>query len=481
MPSQLLYLAFLALHTLSASAAPQAGSPRTSSLIASGISGSATGTATSASAPAFSTTVSYSNGTTKSLASCAANMNGSLPTTSGFTFNGTVRRYYVAAEEVEWDYAPTGWDNWLGVPFNDSIRARNAGYIEYGTVWTKALYRGYTDATFTQRTAQPAWQGTQGPILRAEVGDIIEILFVNNLTRNYATMHSMGLAYQKSSEGADYPDAAAGVNFQIPEEDGVPPVEPGLAPGGCVVYKWMVPEFAGPNENEPARIHSYHSYVSLYEDANAGLIGPTIIYRQGEMDMVVSEYREIPFLFMIYTESVSFLSGVNAERLTSQKNISPDIAQLYSSNSSVWYPQEVNIAGAEHFSSAPPFRKSRTFFSKDFEVHFTEYVIQTDGINGYVFSNNPTFEMCVNDKVLWYVMAYGSASHVFHMHGNGYKHNGVKQYATSINDGVGKTFVMDATGTGMWQVICHVDHRLPTTRFTLTIVRLNLWHRPRPS
>jgi hypothetical protein len=184
-------------------------------------------------------------------------------------------------------------------------------------------------------------------------------------------MHSMGLAYQKSSEGADYPDAEPGVNYQIPEEDGVPPVEPGLAPGGCVVYRWMVPELAGPNENEPARIHSYHSYVSLYEDANAGLIGPTIIYRQGEMDKVMSEYREIPFLFMIYTEFFSFLSGVNAEKLTGQTNINSDITQLYSANSSVWYPQEVNIAGAEHFPWAPPFRKSRTF-QKIIEVHSTE-------------------------------------------------------------------------------------------------------------
>jgi len=49
-------------------------------------------------------------------------MNGSLPTTSGFTFNGTVRRYYVAAEEVEWDYAPTGWDNWLGVSWTVLLR-----------------------------------------------------------------------------------------------------------------------------------------------------------------------------------------------------------------------------------------------------------------------------------------------------------------------------------------------------------------------
>lgn len=48
---------------------------------------------------------------------CTKTMDGQLPnpTPLGFTFSGTVRRYYIAAEEVEWDYAPTGWDNWLGV------------------------------------------------------------------------------------------------------------------------------------------------------------------------------------------------------------------------------------------------------------------------------------------------------------------------------------------------------------------------------
>lgn len=51
------------------------------------------------------------------LQSCAAGLNGQVPvpTPPGFDFSGKVRTYYIAAEEVEWDYAPTGWDNWLGV------------------------------------------------------------------------------------------------------------------------------------------------------------------------------------------------------------------------------------------------------------------------------------------------------------------------------------------------------------------------------
>lgn len=53
----------------------------------------------------------------ESLSACATSMNGILPspTPSGYVFSGNVRKYYVAAEEVEWNYAPTGWDNWLGV------------------------------------------------------------------------------------------------------------------------------------------------------------------------------------------------------------------------------------------------------------------------------------------------------------------------------------------------------------------------------
>lgn len=48
---------------------------------------------------------------------CYSQLDGNLPsfTPSNFHFSGNVRRYYIAAEELEWDYAPTGWDNWLGV------------------------------------------------------------------------------------------------------------------------------------------------------------------------------------------------------------------------------------------------------------------------------------------------------------------------------------------------------------------------------
>jgi hypothetical protein len=41
---------------------------------------------------------------------CLARLNGQLPyyVPPNFHFSSTVRRYYVAAEVVTWDYAPTG-------------------------------------------------------------------------------------------------------------------------------------------------------------------------------------------------------------------------------------------------------------------------------------------------------------------------------------------------------------------------------------
>lgn len=63
--------------------------------------------------------------------------------------------------------APTGWDNWLGVPMEDSFRAWTWDYIpsneSIGTTYDKALYRGYTGPDFQTRSEQPPWQGYMGP------------------------------------------------------------------------------------------------------------------------------------------------------------------------------------------------------------------------------------------------------------------------------------------------------------------------------
>lgn len=45
--------------------------------------------------------------------SMTAQLDGKLPSTipSNFYFSGNVRTYYIQAEQVTWEYVPTGWDN----------------------------------------------------------------------------------------------------------------------------------------------------------------------------------------------------------------------------------------------------------------------------------------------------------------------------------------------------------------------------------
>jgi hypothetical protein len=81
-----------------------------------------------ASAAATSGTPSKANVAVPSavLQSCTTTMNGQLPaaTPPGWVFSGNVRKFYVAAEEVEWDYVPSGWDNWLGVSVSEPPQSR---------------------------------------------------------------------------------------------------------------------------------------------------------------------------------------------------------------------------------------------------------------------------------------------------------------------------------------------------------------------
>lgn len=81
---------------------------------------------------------------------------------------------------------------------------------------------------------------------------MIEILFVNKLRKNYATMHSMGLAYSKPYEGSDYPNnTAPGQDVVLPIADYGPPM---IGPEQCIVYKWLVNDSAGPPSPEPAKV-----------------------------------------------------------------------------------------------------------------------------------------------------------------------------------------------------------------------------------
>src|SRR5262249_32520380 len=80
------------------------------------------------------------------------------------------RHYYIAADDVSWDYAPSGRDLTHG-----SALPR----LYSQTRWNKTRYIEYTDNTFSVRKPQPEWLGILGPVIRAEVGDTVFVHFLN--------------------------------------------------------------------------------------------------------------------------------------------------------------------------------------------------------------------------------------------------------------------------------------------------------------
>lgn len=136
-------------------------------------------------------------------------------------------------------------------------------------------------------------------------------------------------------------------------------------------------------------MHGYHSYMSTPEDMSAGLVGPQFTYQRGMMNHTMSQYREFVVLFQGLDESSSFMASTNARLLKNSTEQPADIdfsELLQYGNESYWRPQLTNLMSSMGFDDAPRF--------------YT--------VNGYVFENTPTFKMCRDDKVIWYV--YGKYS-----------------------------------------------------------------------
>lgn len=67
-----------------------------------------------------------------------------------------VRIYFVAADEILWDYAPSGQNEAMGRPFDDfqNFYMRPSAH-RIGRVYKKAIYREYTDAKFQRLADRP--------------------------------------------------------------------------------------------------------------------------------------------------------------------------------------------------------------------------------------------------------------------------------------------------------------------------------------
>jgi len=348
------------------------------------------------------------------------------------------RVYYIAADEVVWDYAPSYPDNpIMGEPFGseESVYLKQ-GDDRVGRRYLKAVYREYTDGSFSMlktRSSEENYLGILGPILHAEVGDTIVVHFRNN-TRLSIGIHPHGVLYDKSSEGAHY-STDTPMDPDGHEAQDMPKTGADVTPDGEYTYRWAVPERAGPGPSDPDSVAwLYHAHDHEGVDIYAGLIGVIIVTRAGHANPNGTPKdvdREFVTLFMIFDE-----------------NLSPYL--------------DANI---QKFAGAPEsVAKDNEEFKESNKKH---------AINGLLYGNLNGLVMHRGDRVRWYVIGLGNENdiHTAHWHGNTVLHHGSRIDTVNVFPATTEVVDMRPDNVGTWLFHCHVtDHMAGgmMTRYTVT-------------
>jgi len=335
------------------------------------------------------------------------------------------RVYYIAADEVVWDYAPSGKNEITGAAFDDTANTYvQQGPKRIGSKYLKSLYREYTDATFQHlKPREPRWEhlGMLGPVIRGVVGDTITVVYRNNIDRP-TSIHVHGVKYAKDSEGAPYADGTSGADKS----------DDAVAPHGTHTYKYTVPERAGPGPMDGSSVMwMYHSHSNEVGDDYAGLVGPMIITAANKArpdGTPIDVDREIVTQFKVSSENQSPYLQRNIDRFTGNPaSVNPDDADFQESN-------------------------------------------QMHTINGYVFGNQPlaSMTMKVGEHVRWYIMAMGTEVdlHTPHWHGNTVLANGMRTDVVGLLPATMITADMVPDNAGIWLFHCHVNDHITAGMLT---------------
>jgi len=341
---------------------------------------------------------------------------------------GTTRTYYIAADEVVWNYAPTGRNQITGAAFDDVAGTYvKRGPKTIGSRYLKCLYRGYTDQTFHGLQARPAeeqYLGLLGPVIRAAVGDTVKVVFKNNC-RIPASVHPHGVFYRKDSEGAPYADGTGGADAK----------DDSVAKGTTHTYTWQVPERAGPGPHDGSSVMwMYHSHTDEVGDTYAGLMGPIEVTRAGM-----------------------------ARPDGSPKDVDREVFELYSVMNENKSPYvRANVSTYTKLSAVP--EEDDEEFGESNLMH---------SVNGYVFGNQPLVTVAKGAKVRWYVMSMGTEVdlHTPHWHGNDVVVGGMRMDVVSLLPASMVVADMVPDNAGTWLFHCHVNDHLTAgmiTRYRVT-------------
>ncbi|XP_014802831.1 PREDICTED: coagulation factor V isoform X1 [Calidris pugnax] len=310
--------------------------------------------------------------------------------------------YFIAAEEVTWDYAPS-------IP--DSLdRYYKAQHLDnysniIGKKYKKAIFRQYTDASFTKRleNPRPKETGILGPVIRAQLNDKVKIVFKNKASRPYS-IYFHGVTLSKNAEGADYPRDPTSNATQ----------SRGIEPGNMYTYEWKIAKTDQPTAQDAQCItRLYHSAVDIERDIASGLIGPLLICKSEALTQKGVQKKadaEQQAMFAVFDENKS------------------------------WYIED-NI---KDYCSDPASVK------RDDPKFYNSNVMHT--INGYVSDSSEILGFCQDTVVQWHFSSVGTHDEIVsvRLSGHSFLYQGKHQDVLNLFPMSGESVTVEMDNVGTW-------------------------------
>ncbi|KAK7154332.1 hypothetical protein R3I94_007620 [Phoxinus phoxinus] len=307
--------------------------------------------------------------------------------------------YYIAAEEIIWDYAPNMPDNIDG---DFRIKYLKQGSQRIGKKYKKAVFTQYKDSTFKERAEDKQRKkelGILGPVIRAQIRDVIKIVFKNKASRPYS-IYPHGLTIDKAAEGASYPEGGNQTH--------------GIQPGETYTYTWSVSEEDVPMDSDPRCLtRMYHSAVDIPRDIASGLVGPLLICKSQSLtkkNIQLKADKEQHAMFTVFDENKSWYHDENINTYCSDpKRVKRDDPEFYISN-----------------------------------------VMHT--INGYVYESGQELGFCHGEIVTWHVSNVGEQDYIqtATFYGHTFELKNREEDILSLFPMTGETISMNMVNIGIW-------------------------------
>ncbi|XP_078403289.1 venom prothrombin activator pseutarin-C non-catalytic subunit [Cetorhinus maximus] len=323
--------------------------------------------------------------------------------------NSQSKYYYIAAVEQIWDYEAS-----QTAGASKHRQKQQSQGQSLGSKFKKAIFLQYKDNLFKSpviRGESEEHLGILGPVISAEVNDIIVVKFKNMASRPFS-IHAHGVPREIPSEYRyeegeliDWPRQADDIVY----------------PNKTKVYIWHVTKGSAPTDKDfDCRAWTYYSDVNPERDIHTGLIGPIIICKRGTLHKIANgslKIQEFSLLFMTFDENKSWYLEDNIK--------------MFCETPCHVRPED------------PAFQHSNKFHA----------------INGHVAETLPGLVMAQNRLIRWHLINMVGSAGIYsvHFHGQPFIMRRSKEHRMGVYTlfpGSFGTIEMYPTKVGYWLVDC---------------------------